>query len=239
MVTQQKRRRFTSPLRILPASGIFLVLAGCTSADSNPAPRIDGKLEAAEWRSAEVHAFPEGGTIRLRRIGNDLYIAVSAVEPGFPTIFIGSPDAVEVLHASAAQASVRYFRAGHAWMPAQPAFEYALRQGSDGRQAPQAARDAFLKTHKWLSTSDRSHHGTDREFLVRLGSGRRFLAISFLGMPSMNTHAWPAGATDGTRNLRLLQGEVPPGLEFSPGSWWPVGEQPGDSFKPKPLRGPA
>jgi hypothetical protein len=218
--------------------GVLLAVIGCASIDPGPVPKIDGNLGHAEWRSAEAHAIAGGGTVRLRRIGTDLYIAVSAVESGFPTIFVGNADTIDVLHASAALASVRYIRSGDTWTPVTESFNYTLRQNSDGTQAPKAARDDFLEANNWLSISDRSH-GLEREFLVRLDSERQFLAISFLGIPSMRIYSWPASMSDSTEDLRLLRGEVPSELKFSPGSWRAVGQQPNNSFMPKPLRGSA
>jgi len=214
-------------MKLIRTLSILFAVAGCAAADLDQAPRIDGILEAGEWKSAEVHALQGGGNIRLRRIENDLYIAVSAIEHGFPTVFVGNSDAVEVLHASAAQASVTYTRSGDSWIPADASFDYTLRQDSGGQQAPKAARDEFLKNYNWLSTSDRSH-GADREFLVRLHAGRRYVAVSFLGIPSMSIHGWPEHLPDSTKDPRLLRGEVPLDLKFSPNSWHPAGWQPGN-----------
>lgn len=163
--------------KILCATGILLTVPGCASIDTADVPRIDGQIEEREWRAAKTYAFPSGGTVRLLRKADKLYIAVSAVETGFPTIFVGNANATSVLHASAAQASVRYLRSGNTWSPAAPGFEYTLRQGPDGSQAPEEERHAFFVENGWLSTSDRNH-GRDREFLVQLDPERRFLAIS-------------------------------------------------------------
>ena len=172
-------------MRHICTLGMFLASVGCASTGEKPVPEIDGRIGTDEWRAAETYPLPDGGVLRLQRIRNDLYVAVSTRGAGFPTIFIGNEERVSVLHASAAQASVDYSRSGSAWTAASSKFEYTLRQEPSGAQASESVRRDFLDHHGWLSTSDRGH-GPDREFIVKLGPQRRFLAISVLGLPSMN-----------------------------------------------------
>jgi hypothetical protein len=202
---------------------LLFAASGCASIDAANVPRIDGQIEDTEWKAASTYLIPGGGTVRLIRRSDNLYIAVSAAETGFPTIFVGDANTVSVLHASAAQASLTYVRSGNTWTPLAPGFEYALRRGPDGSQASDEMRHAFFARNGWLSTSDLDH-GPDREFVVQVDSERRFLAISILGIPSMRIHGWPADAEDDTQNPSLLRGEVPSTLSFSPESWQSIGQ---------------
>jgi hypothetical protein len=202
---------------------VFLALAAVlwglrAMAGTAPLPVIDGRISQCEWKGSQHYAMVGGGDVYLLRKSNALYVAVVGPEPGFPTLCVGNGSSVEVLHASAAQGSVRYVRRGSHWVSDAGQFVYFLRQDAQGNQAPPEARAAFFKSNGWVSISSRSHEQV-REFRLRALPGRARIAIAFLAIPSMRTYHWPEGAGDGCLDLRLLQGHVPGRLNFRPSGW--------------------
>lgn len=193
------------------------LLPACTAVRP-PAPTIDGVIEPGEWEGASLYSSPSGVSVRIRKQADLLFVAVSGPSEGFPTVFIASPERVDVLHASAALGSVAYRRVDGAWRAEATGFDYELREGENGQPPPEELRTAYLRKHAWLSTASR-RHSRDREFLIRLRGGQQYLAVSFVKVPSLQAASWPDAATDDTRHRDILLGHVPQTLRFDPDTW--------------------
>jgi hypothetical protein len=153
----------------------------------------------------------------LRREGGFLHVAVMGPATGFPTLFVGTGDRVEVLHASAALGEVAYLRQGEAWIR-QGAFDWQVRDRDVSEATLAAERSAFLAAHGWLAHASR-RGAPVRTFRLRLRPDRRLLAVVFLATETMTPSWWPATLQDDCRNLPLLRGETPDTLHFAPSQW--------------------
>lgn len=181
-------------------------------------PRVDGHVEPTEWREARHYSTSSGLIVRIRKLNDLLFVGVSGSSAGYPTVFLGSAEGVEVLHASAALGNISYRHSVGEWRTSATEFTFDLRQGADGAQSPDSLRSVFFRQHGWLSTANRNHV-KDREFVVKVRPDQRYVAVSFLAMPSRQVTTWPEPTMDEIRNPDILLGNVPATLRFNPSSW--------------------
>lgn len=202
-----------------PALLVALSLAAAVPASRGPVPDITRTLREADWRDARREPMVGGGEVRLLRSGDDLYVAVTGPARGYPSLCVGDGRRVEILHASAALGVVSYAHAGQAWRLQAP-FAWELREAaaSGGPAAFAVQRDAFYRTHGWLSTASRQGEPT-RMFRIRIEPARAWLGVVFLDKAAMRTTYWPASMGPACRNLPLVMGDPPSDLPFDPTGW--------------------
>ena len=226
--------------------GCGLLLAACTASSGPPAspapaaapriavpfgppPRVDGKVDADEWRGA--HRVEVGAGARLHVMHDDtyLYLAVSQVPShgfGLACVLIAEADRVHVLHASAKLGSAVYVAAqGERFDPRSK--EYAWKPPAD-----------ILREEGWMaSTVGEGSDGSSQEFriaLTRLGLGPNGATTSHpiaVGYSYLNSDTdrndqvmsglltWPPATGDAVANIRLLGGWNPDQLRFAPERW--------------------
>ncbi|MEI7037839.1 hypothetical protein [Fulvimonas yonginensis] len=204
--------------------GPYLMLAATAAAGTTPVaapPDVAAPYREADWRGARRVALAGGGELRLLRSGKDVYVAVHGPARGYPSLCVGGPGRVDILHASAALGTVSYLHAGGAWRLQQP-FAWQLRDQGGAQEAPAgvlaARRAAFFRQHGWLSTASVAGAPV-RMFRIRLDATRQWLGVVFLDTATMHTSYWPASMGPACRNLPLVKGDAPAALDFDPASW--------------------
>jgi hypothetical protein len=194
---------------------VVVLVTGAACSSVGP-PSVDGVLGADEWANARREELVGGGEVRLRRLGNTLYVAVSGPAPGIASLCLGDGDGVAILHASAALGTARYQQKGNGWTLAN-GFDWKVRES--GQAAPSTAeRDAFFSAEGWLANSS-STGAPVREFRIRLDANRRNLGVAYLVTGSRKIAYWPASMADDCRAEELIMGNTPAILKFTPGHW--------------------
>lgn len=183
------------------------------------APRVDGKIEEAEWRDAVRIELGGGGAALLKHDGDFVYIAFRADRPGIGSICTLMRGDVHVLHASAALGTAIYTKVDDQWIAAQ-AFRWSNRDTGPNAAAIRD-RNRFIAREKWFANALRQAQ-TDREYQVAVERGARQLSIvlGFLEVePRTRLATWPSKLTDGCKSVRLAQGFLESDLQFDPSQW--------------------
>jgi hypothetical protein len=176
-------------------------------------PTIDGIMRPGEWTRAQVFRMADGGSVWLMRDHDDLYVAVRGLDKGYPSLCLGTPDHVEVLHASAALGDARYERQASHWRLMHP-FKWTFQ-----RQLGGSGSDRFFKSHGWLSTPSAQDNPT-REFRIRMPRSAVWLGVTFLHKSDMHATFWPRTMHHGCRDLDLVKGIPESDAAFEPSSWY-------------------
>lgn len=188
------------------------------------APVVDGRMGDAEWRGSVEQQLPQGAALMLRHDGRHLFLAFTSAQPGFASVCVALPNAIHILHASAALGSVVYSRSGAEWSTPDTAFVYGMRNTALDEPAAAERRD-YLSRHGWLASTYHMGGGLVQEMQISLErfAGMSDVAVAFY-IPSGETGAsltWPStlATHDGCGNDRLVRGYVPKPLQFTPTTW--------------------
>ncbi|MBP1771462.1 MAG: hypothetical protein H6P99_625 [Holophagaceae bacterium] len=181
-------------------------------------PPMDGALRPETWAGARREHLSGGGDVWLMESGAYLEVMVRGPAKGFPTVFVGDTDQVEVLHASAALGNVSYIRTHGTWAR-KGVFEWQVRDRAVSAATLAKEAEAFLEAQGWLANASRTGEPT-RVFRIALKPSRRFIGVVFLSTDTMAVSHWPAGLRDDCLNLALLRGESPDALQFNPVRWF-------------------
>jgi hypothetical protein len=202
-----------------------LFLLACFTALASAAfgaspPLIDGLLDEEEWKSAPRQKLSGGGELRMLRVGDDLYLAVSAANPGIASFCIADGNRVEILHASAALGTAVYERGDGGWRQLE-GFDWKVREG-----APEDSKKDYLHSRGWLANSSRQA-SLVREYRITNAGGDRRLAVVFLHTDEpMSVARWPDSVDDDCASVRLAQGYSLEATRFDPSRWARLSELP-------------
>jgi hypothetical protein len=184
------------------------------------APVIDGRIGETEWAGAATADLTGGGTVKILRRGEFLYVAVRGPRSGLASLCAAKGTRVRILHASAAVGEARYDRAGDAWKQTSP-FEFQLRDAPRaGRPTPSEYAD-YLRRAGWVANASAAG-SPEREFQIR-AEDVDALAVTFLGTSEpMTLSYWPPTIADDCRSVPIAQGYLTPSASFDPAGWHPL-----------------
>lgn len=198
----------------------WMMVALSSSPTAMSVPRVDGTLQKGEWSNASRFRMDDGGEIWVLRDRTELFVAVRGTDRGYPSLCIGRPGHVEILHASAALGAVTYERERTTWRLQVP-FVWSMRSEPVDPVAKRRERARFFRMHGWLSTASRSDSPT-REFRIRSSPTRTWLGVVYLHKKDMHVTYWPHSMGRGCRDLELVKGNAPDRPSFVPTSWHPL-----------------
>ena len=216
---------------MLPICAMALLGAGTSSRESvvhvprGTAVAIDGRIDDAEWRHAEVQRLSDGTVIRFQHDRQYVFLGITAAHRGFPSVCVADAGTVHILHASAALGRVSYARAGDGWRTRDTQFVYGMRT-PDLTELARDERRAYLARHGWVGSTFRMSDGRTQELQISLdllpGSAR--LALGYFAMNTADGGdivGWPETMppADGCANGDLVRGHVPQPLQFDPATW--------------------
>jgi hypothetical protein len=168
-----------------------------------------------------VHELTGGGSLSIRRDGDQLLVSVTGPRAGLASLCLGDGSRVRILHASAAIAEAIYEKSGADWTLASGFGQFALRETRTG-PPPEADRRAFFDAKGWVANA--SNAGTvAREFTIRVDQRARYLGVAFYATSAPEAVSyWPATMSDDCRAVKVAQGFLPATAQFRPDSWYPV-----------------
>ena len=218
-------------------AGVLMLMAAaagaCVAQQPGPAelavPRgapivLDGRLGETEWADALELPVAGGGRVRIKQDSSFVFLAIQGREEGFPTVCLGGPDVVRVIHASAALGDVSYHRTpAQRWLPLLPGFVWTMRDPAL-TPAALAQRAEFLRGQGWVGSTFRMGAGTERELQIShefIGSGRPSIAVIWFGTATGSSGASSLlpGQPVGCSDRDLVYGTVPRALDFDPENW--------------------
>ena len=216
-------------IRLLAGISVALLGIAATQLDLRipraAAPRIDGRLDDAEWKDSLRERSKGGLEVRLLQDATSLFIGVTSPGSGFVSVCLANGDSIRILHASAALGAVHYTRSDAGdFVPAEINFAYGMRNTAlDARAVGE--RRAYFAQHGWVASTARMGGGHVQEVQVALKgiTAATRLAISYyLTSGEGSVMYWPdsMSSTDGCDDLKLVRGYVPTRLRFDPSRWY-------------------
>jgi hypothetical protein len=213
--------------RVVAVVGLAVLALAAAQADRrvprSSAAVIDGRAEIPEWSASRREDAKSGLQVRWQHDGAALYVAITSPSDGFTSLCLGTPDAVQILHASAALGAVEYRRTGGTWTPDRVNFVYGMRDPALTAAAV-ADRQAYFVQHGWVASTARMGGGRIQEFKIdmkRVAPGTTMAMAYYETTGPGSVLTWPDSlpATDGCAAVPLARGEVVSGLTFDPSRW--------------------
>jgi hypothetical protein len=205
---------YLSPLLAIIACTLF----GAANYKEDSRIRIDGIVSPGEWENATDHSLSAGGTMKIKKDHNELYIAISATNKAWAHVYITSGDTIKVLHASAALGQANYIPRNDHWTPVQP-FEWALRERAYNDDLANK-QQAHYQQFGWVANNNNMGDGKTFEYHIDL-SRMKGKTVSFACVAAeipLNLHFYPT-LTDHTILPKLVQGYTPDSLQFRVREW--------------------
>ena len=196
----------------------FLLLFMPFTSHSQDPIKLDGKIDAAEWKSADSFALEKGGTLRLKQDQSFLYIGMSSQDEGWTHVYLQKKDTIFVLHASAALGTAIYIDDGVRWNRVQT-FQWGFRAMvyNDGTKK---VMDDFLKQNRWVANNINIGNKKTLEYKIDLAAFNGIEKIAFVYASDANEpHYFPKGLKDATISADLVYGNPPDMLRFEPSTW--------------------
>ena len=190
------------------------------------APIIDGKIDDTEWADAVRLPLLGGEGLYLKRVGQQLYIAIRGAAGGIGSLCLGNTDSIRVLHASTGLITASYERVEAGWRLVD-GFRGPRRETGERFARGEAGTEPYLlaqlEQFGWVANLVEVGPGTDMEYRVDLASMTDsvvYLSVVFLQAraPTRLAHA-PTGLADASLDTELVAGGANDGLAFVPTSW--------------------
>ncbi|HSR33740.1 MAG TPA: hypothetical protein VLY63_24500, partial [Anaerolineae bacterium] len=222
-MTTESEIALATATRSIPASDTPVAVGQVVDVPLGLPPILDGVLEPGEWAGAYQGKLSDGGELFLMQDGEYLYVGIraSGKGSGVGSICIDRGEQVAILHSSAALGTAIYERQDTEWQQIQD-FSWRCRD-TGSSAAAQRERSAFLQAEGWLANNGNMGVPEEVEYQIAMPGGSLRLAVTFLGPPGFDSvAAWPQDLDDDCRNIKLITGPIPEGLQFSPQTWMVV-----------------
>jgi hypothetical protein len=185
---------------------------------------IDGRIGEREWRGAVARRLTDGSLLRLQHDGRSLYISITGMHRGYPSVCVGDRNAVHVFHASAALGRVTYSNAAATWTTSEREFSYGMRS-PDLTDDARRERLTYLTDHGWVGSTTGMGDGRTHELQIAFATipPSPALALAYWTSDTAD-HAiltWPGTLPrdDGCGDEQLVRGYLPTALAFKQESW--------------------
>ena len=185
-----------------------------------PTVVVDGTMEESEWAAALTVDLSAQCTISFVQDGAFLYLGIRTAGRGFGSPCLVQSDSVRVLHASAALGTAIYERDGDAWILAHDFVSWSCRDTEFDDVELSREREAFLERHGWIASTGGMGASNEIEYTISWQEETvRLLVLCYDTGSFPRTIAWPD--LQGTMGpyWRLLDGNLPATMPFSPETW--------------------
>lgn len=183
-------------------------------------PRIDGAVNAKEWKGAVRVRVGDGAHALLQHNGQFLFVALVGRNPGVASLCTQRGKDVRILHASGALGTAIYEPVEKKWSMKQ-GFTFTNRDTGDSAEA-MAERKKFLTSDGWFANT-LEQMVPQREFQIRTEGRREIpLVLGFLGFQTVQVakmHYWPDTLTDDCGSAELAGGFTETEYSFDPSHW--------------------
>ena len=204
-------------MKIIPVIllGLFLF---CTSF-TVPEIKLDGNVDANEWKDAKTGELKGGGKIYFHRNGTVLYVALKGISKGWSHVYLAHNDTVSVMHASAALGAVQYVPQNSKWVTTQQ-FTWQLRDRVYN-SATEEKLNEYYSQYGWAANNLNIGDGMSVEFKIDLSrfAGQKIAFAALFAADAANPHYFPQQLNDQTLFKDLVYGNPPAQLEFNIVNW--------------------
>lgn len=184
-----------------------------------PEIKLDGVIDANEWKDAKRGELKGGGTLYYQQQGTVLYVAVKGIAKGWSHVYLAHNDTVSVMHASAALGAVNYLPQNGQWNTTEK-FNWLLRDRVYNPATEQKLNDHFNQ-YGWAANNVNIGDGMSVEFKIDLSrfAGQRLAFAALFASDAANPHFFPGQLNDQSLARDLVYGSPPAQLEFKISNW--------------------
>jgi hypothetical protein len=212
------------PIALIAALAATLALSAADAPIRVPRtskpPVIDGKVNAAEWKSAtRIPLGHNDGQAMLIHDGTFLYVALVGAKPGIGSLCVRGRTGVRILHASAALGTAAFEPENGKWKMTR-GFTWTNRDTGDS-EAAMADRKKMLTTEGWFANTSAAVT-TEREFQIPVRGQKEVpLVLNFVSYTpeEQKVYYWPPTIEDDCADVELASGFTAREYTFDPTKW--------------------